>query len=265
MEQIQPHIVLTLGRSGSNTLVDLLNQNDEILNYGEVLGGWNKIRRFRRLIAAGSRSEARYVDRLLHDHAVATVANLARTAGKIRRGAFADIKRLRAIRTIGFKEFSLNIRNMGLADHLLGQTDIRFIGLVRRNPLERLVSWRRMEATGEVATRTGHERRPVALTLDPATLVAELETIQREVDDLDAMLARIPADRKRVVDYKDLYSGPEATSRIARDLYDFLGVACIAPRVRMKKIIQHPMAQAIANFEECRRAVSGTRFAGYFA
>lgn len=264
MEQIQPHIVLTLGRSGSNTLVDLLNQSDEILNYGEVLGGWNTIRRFRRLIAGGSASEARYVDHLLYDRMVAATANLARTAGKIRKGAFGDIKRLRSIRTIGFKEFSLNIRNMGLADHLLGRTDIRFIGLVRRNPLERLVSWRRMEATGEVATTAGRERHAIALTLDPATIVADLESIQHEVDELDDLLDRIPQQRKHVIDYDDLYAGPDATLRIARDLYDFLGVTRITPCVRMKKIIQRPMVETIANFEACRHAAASSRFAPCF-
>jgi len=261
--QIQPHIILTLGRSGSNTLVDLLNQNDEILNYGEVLGEWNAIRRFRYLIAGGS--EARYVDHLLYRRTVAAAANLARTAGKIRKGTFNDIKRLRAIRTVGFKEFSLNIRAMGLADHLLDQAGIRFIGLVRRNPLERLVSCHRMAATGEVATRTGSEKHPIALTLDAATIVADLETIQCEVDELDDLLDRIPPDRKRVVDYDDLYSSPDATVRVARDLYDFLGVTRIIPQVRMKKIIQRPMAQVIANFEECRQAAANSRFAACFA
>ncbi|HZV18665.1 MAG TPA: sulfotransferase [Sphingobium sp.] len=265
MREIIPHVILTLGRSGSNTLVDLLNQSDEILNYGEVLGSWNKIRRFRRLIAGNSGGEARYVDRLLHDRSVAAAANLARTAGKIRRGAFGDIKRLRTIRTIGFKEFSLNIRNMGLADHLLGQTDIRFIGLVRRNPLERLVSWRRMAATGEVAARTARKAAPVALTLDPATIVDDLEIIQREVDELDALLARIPSERRRVIEYDDLYARPDTTIRIARDLYDFLGVTRMNPRVRMKKIIQRPMAQVIANYEDCRRAAANSRFAPCFS
>lgn len=265
MATIRPHIVLTLGRSGSNTLVDLLNQHSEILNYGEVLGGWNQIRRFHRLIAGLSDSEQRYVDRLLHNRAVAAAANLARTAGKIRKGAFGDIKALRRVRTVGFKEFSLNIRNMGLADYLLAQTDIRFIGLVRRNPLERLVSALRLGATGEVASRGAQPSQSLALTIDPTTIVAQLETIQREVDELDDLLAGIPSNRKYVVDYADLYAEPESAVRIAGELYGFLDVARMTPSVRMKKIIQRPMAQVIANYADCRRAVEGTRYAPYFA
>ena len=265
METLRPHIVLTLGRSGSNTLVDLLNQNSEILNYGEVLGGWNQIRRFHHLIAGVGDSDQRYVDRLLHNRVVAAAANLARTAGKIRKGAFGDIKALRKVRTVGFKEFSLNIRNMGLADYLLAQTDIRFIGLVRRNALERLVSMLHLGATGEVFSRDSQRSQSVALTIDPTTIVAQLETIQREVDELDDLLACIPSARKYVVDYTDLYMGPDSAVRIAREIYDFLGVARMTPGVRMKKIIQRPMAQVIANYADCRGAVVGTRYAPYFA
>lgn len=265
METTSPHIVLTLGRSGSNTLVDLLNQHREILNYGEVLGGWNRIRRFHHLIAGAGNSERRYVDRLLHNRTIALAANLARTAGKIRKGAFGDIKALRRVRTIGFKEFSLNIRKMGLADHLLAQTDIRFIGLVRRNALERLVSNLRLGATGEVLSRDAPSSQSVALTIDPATIVAQLDIIQREVDELDDLLARIPSNRKYVVDYTDLYAEPESAVRIASEIYGFLGVAQMTPSVRMKKIIQRPMAQVIANYEDCRRAVADTRYAPYFA
>lgn len=42
------HVVLTLGRSGSNTLRDMLNQSPEVLNFGEVLGEWNTIRKIQR-------------------------------------------------------------------------------------------------------------------------------------------------------------------------------------------------------------------------
>ena len=34
---MERHVILTLGRSGSNTLCDMLNQHPEVLNFGEVL------------------------------------------------------------------------------------------------------------------------------------------------------------------------------------------------------------------------------------
>jgi len=265
MKARYPHIILTLGRSGSNTLVDLLNQNAEILNYGEVLGPWNQIRRLRYLISGGSGREERYVDSLLRSATVAGAANLTRTARKIRHRAFDDIKRLREVRTVGFKEFLLNILKMGLAEHLLSQPDIRFIGLTRSNPLERLVSTLRLGETREVLSRESGGARSVSLTIDAPGLVPQLDIMQREVDDLEDLLAQVPSERKYVLDYSEFYSNPEVTIGHMRNIYDFLGVTPSTPRVRMTKITQRPMAEVISNYDECRRATAGTRFERYFA
>ena len=264
LSKCPPHVILTLGRSGSNTLVDILNQNPEILNFSEVLGDWTVIRRFKYLVAGFSHSENDYFDHILRDGKVAVVANFMRSLGKIRTGRRDDIKALSRVRTIGVKDFSLNFQGRGLVEHLLAQEDILFIGLVRRNTLERYISNVRLEVTKEVLTRDGATSKDFRPELNPATLVDELHNIQREQDDLDAMLARVPPNRKYVIDYEDLYSDPERTRDIALKAFSFLGVSPIEPAIRMKKLIQKPMREVIANFEESRAAVVNTPFERFF-
>ena len=94
MPDFGQHFVLTIGRSGSNTLVNALNQHPQVLNYGEVLGDWNTIRKlYNRLPAALTSGEAAYLDAVLHNPVLARALNGYRNLSYLRRGGRAEMKR----------------------------------------------------------------------------------------------------------------------------------------------------------------------------
>lgn len=149
------HFILTLGRSGSNALVDMINQNPALLNYGEVLGTWTPIRKAQRRLGLLQNDDDAYLDAVLGNNRVIFAANLARTLGKLRNGRIAEIKRIRRLHSVGVKDFSLNMIRCGLNDYLYERKQVRVIGLIRANPLGRMISALRLQNTGEVSRRKG--------------------------------------------------------------------------------------------------------------
>ncbi len=259
-----PHFILTLGRSGSNTLVNAFNQHPEILNYGEVLGDWNRIRRIQRTLAPRM-GDDRYLDLLLEGRAAPFLANLGRSAAHAARGRPGAGKSFRRIRTVGVKEFSLNMRRFGLLGHLAARPGIKVIGLRRSAVLERLVSWQMLDATGVIAAPAeGGTKGARRLRLDADRLETLLETVEAENRELDALLDGLPPERVLRIDYEEMYRGEEAAIAAIREAYAFLGVSDLRPEIRMRKIIPGASLDAIANLDECRARVRGTRFEPLF-
>ena len=262
---MQRHVILTLGRSGSNTLTDMLNQSPQVLNYGEVLGDWTQIRRLQRRTGLFRRSDAAYLDWILYARHFAFFANAARSLGRWRSGDTGAIKRLRDIRTIGIKEFSLNLRRAGLGDYIANHPDLKVVGLVRENVVDRLVSNLRMSRNGVLYVREGdgadvRAAAGRALRVEPAEMLRHLVVIEEENADLRAMLDRVPEGARLVIRYEDLFRDEASRDAVLRAAFEFLGVTPVATRVRMRKIIQRPVRDLIENFDECLEATKGTRF-----
>lgn len=255
---MDPHFILTLGRSGSNTLCDLLNQNPEVLNYGEVLGDWTAARRIGRRVGFARKADSAYLDRLLHDRSLARLANLYRNLRKTLDRKSSERKDFRRIRTIGVKDFSLNMQRLGLVDYLKERPDIRVIGLQRRDVVDRMLSTAMLQKTGVVLVREGNDtfRR---IAIPPAAIHRMLKTIETENRDLDTMLRGL-GDRVMRIDYEEFFSNPEACDRIMQDVFAFLQVAPTPTRIRMKKIIQAPPSRVITNFDACLDALRGTAY-----
>lgn len=256
------HIILTLGRSGSNTLVDMLNQNPAVLNLGEVLGDWNRIRKVQTRLRLFSGDDAAYLDALLGSPRLLRAANGYRNLSKRLAGKSGETKRHAGIQTVGFKDFSLNFERRGLLDYLRPREDIQVIGLARRNVLARMISNAVLQATGVVSSKTpgaGAGTRP-RLTLDPDRVLGQLETIETENRVLQEMLESAAPGRRLLLDYEDLYSGEERTRETMQRVYAFLGVPQIVPTVRMTKLASPDPLEAVENAAEIRARLRGTRF-----
>ena len=259
------HVILTLGRSGSNTLQDIFNQNPALLNYGEVLGEWNRVRKVQRRSGLFKGQDDKYLDAILTSRAFARMANLTRTFDRVRRRSLSDIKRVSDVRSIGIKEFSLNFKNYGLERYLLDRPDIKVVGLIRDGILERMISAARLGATGEVTSRNTSASGQRTFHLPPGEIVSRLAAVEDENRHLEQMLAELPAERVYVVKYDAFFSDAAERDRIVDEVFDFLGVPRIRTQTRMTKIIQTPPVQAIANIDQCRSAVRGTKYEGLFA
>ena len=266
MPAFDQHFVLTIGRSGSNTLVNALNQHPAVLNYGEVLGDWNAIRKlYNRLPAALTSGEAAYLDSLLHNRSLARALNGYRNLSHLRRGARAEMKRFDRIRTIGVKEFSLNLRRRGITDYLAERPHIRVIGLQRTDVLDRFMSWKMLQQTGVVKLDKGAAAQDRRIRLDTGSLLQELSTIRDENRELAALLDALPGDRVCRIDYDAFYGSDAETGEILQRVFHFLELPAFRPSLRMRKILKGDTLARIENLDACREALRDTEFAALLA
>lgn len=260
----QTHIVLTLGRSGSNTLVDMLNQNPAILNYGEVLGEWNRIRKFQRRTGLFRNDDRAYLDSILDNPWLLRLANTNRSISKLARGRMREVKRIGNLKTVGFKEFSLNFDRYGLGDYVRTRRDAKIIALTRSNVIERMVSNEFLQATGIVSSQTkGAKGLRPKLSITPEKVIEKLVVIEKETQKLEEMVADLDQSRVLRMEYADLYNDPDHTIAIVRRAYEFLGVPDMKPKVRMSKLVKRDPLAALENGNEVRAAIEQTRFATF--
>ena len=259
------HFILTLGRSGSNYFVNVVNQHPQLLNYGEVLGSWTTVQKLVPGAVKRRFGEAVVPDVLLGSAAVLYAAQLQRAARRLAKGESHGVKRRSRLRSVGVKDFSLNLGRMGLASYLDDRPDIKVIALFRRDVLDRAISYRMLERSGVVLARAGEATpRPAALRLEPEGVVELLGRIEAENRELEAMVDRLAPERVLRIEYETYFHDPDVRARTDRALFAFLGADPFEPEVRMRKIIRRPPSEVIENWAECREAVRGTRFEPLF-
>lgn len=255
------HVILTLGRSGSNTLVNLLNQHPEIMNYGEILGDWNLIRKVQRRLGAFRGNDTAYLDFCLANPWGHRLAFTARAVQRRIKRRPRDGKRLSQIRQIGIKDFALNFQELGIADYLAQRPDIKVIGLERENLVDRMISNALLEASGVVEIRDGQGGQDhTELRIEPQEMLDALDVIEAENTALNQILEGIPQERRMHILYEDFFTGPEQTSAIVDEVHSFLSVASFQPEVRMRKIVQGRSIDRLTNRDEVIEALKGTRF-----
>lgn len=255
------HFILTLGRSGSNTLASMLNQHPSALNLGEVLGPWTRVQKLRRRLRAYGGDDARFLDAMLRPSAPVRALLAARNAGRLLSGRARERKRLGAVETIGVKDFATLLDERGLRPFLRDRSDIKVVGLVRSDPLDRTISWKMLDSTGVVSTskaRGGHR----TLEIPPQELLDGLRSVQAENQLLADMLGEIPEARRHVVSYDDLYRDERSRRSTVEGIFAFLGLEPVEISIKMHKIIRQPASQVIGNREECARHLAGTEFEG---
>jgi len=251
------HVILTLGRSGSNTLRDMINQHPEAFNLGEVLGHWTPFRRLQRARLLPADDEA-YLDTLLYSDRFARRAMALQRVHATLRGHRDGAKSGARVRTFGVKDFSLNFLRCGLGKYLATR-DTKVIGLKRLSVPARMLSNAMLGATGVVSVQGGSAVRK-RISIDPAQIGDMLATIERENADLDTMLATLPEDRCRVICYEDLFGEAGHRQDLMGKVFRFLGLHPIDVTTRMTKIIATPIDETIVNFADCLKAVEGTRY-----
>jgi len=259
------HFIITLGRSGSNTLVDGLNQNKEILNYGEVLGEWTTTRKIQRSVGFFKNEDDRYLDEILSNRFIQRSANGVRSIMKIKNKKFEDVKYFRNIQTVGVKEFSINLYRFGISEYLSDRPDISVIALLRRNPIHRMVSWLRLERTGVVSRSSGDEGEGSGrkMWIDIGDFMSRLEIVHNENVLLERLIKKLPSDRLLTIDYENFFASPEKTAEVFREAQELLNVRPIEIKTRMKKIIDGDPLEIFENSEEIRAEVANGQFSSF--
>ncbi|MEO3417080.1 sulfotransferase [Roseovarius sp. CAU 1744] len=255
---MERHVILTLGRSGSNTLCDMLNQNPAVLNFGEVLGEWNAVRKLQRRLPLIPQGDEAFLDWVLYSGAFLRMVNAVRSLRKTLAGQRGAAKPIRDIQSWGIKDFSLNFTRFGLSDYLDNRADLKVIGLLRQDVVDRMISNAMLGATGVIKTTSARSGGRKTLRIEPTQVAALLADIETENTELEAMLGRLPEARKLVIRYEDLFSDPELRHQTMAAIFAFLGVEPVRTEERMVKIIRRPVKEVIENFDECVAAVRGT-------
>lgn len=248
------HVILTLGRSGSNTLSNLLNQHPNILNVGEVMGDWNKVRKLHRTIGF-PRTDQGYLDAIYGGGWRAM--NLVRSAKRLMNGRFGDIKL--NVRSVGIKELLVPLRDAGLSGYFAQRPDIKVIGLQRQDVGARMLSAAMLSKTGKIATR--EKSKPQTIRLDPDKIETKLKVVADEHTELATILQSLR--NKYSVDYHDFFSSEERREEITRELFEFLGVKHASTQVQMFKLNTLNISEAIENYNECLEALEGSPYRRY--
>lgn len=257
------HILITNGRSGSNYFVQMLNQHPEIVNYGEVLGGWTVAGRYF-LPHFQRKGAAAYLDWLCESRVFFYGAQAYSYAMRRFRNRRTHFRLRRNIRTVGVKELIVNLRRRHVIESIIEDENLKVIALVRENPLNRYVSGVLMEKTGVIA-RTGAEAATVAkIQLDTDHLLRILSVVEEENDAIERIACDIDPTRVFRLSY-ERYFGADENQRLKTklELLEFLGVEAIDLPAEHKRIRQQDLSSVVENYDDVAAALSGTRYEKY--
>lgn len=252
---MQKHIILTLGRSGSNYLVTALNQHPEVVNYGEVLGPWTTLAKFRSRVWPDEPSDA-YLDRIYSSAPVFFGGQVVSAISHKRKGRPIRWHQRSKVRQIGIKEFATNFEKHELADYLTDRRDIRVICLDRENVLRRYLSNEFLRKNRRVRNSTGSAQHETVV-LDPKTMIGELETFTYERQLLRGLTEVV--NPVLHLTYEKIFD-PATKSETLQQVYQFLGVAPITLDYGDFKLNSGTLDALIANYDEVQETLTGTKY-----
>lgn len=258
---IKRHFVLTDGRSGSNYLINTLNKHPQIVNYGEVLGDWTLPYKLYRTMKWTGIKSREYIDLLYGSTSLYYLGQIASAISHIRNREKINFKLKSNIRNIGIKDFSFLLEKRGLLNYLSNASDIYVIHLYRNNILKRYISLVRMQKTGIVKTKS--KVSPVKLYIDINDMLKKIAIFEREKE-LGFMIAdKIPKNRLMTISYEDYFNSAESISLINSRIFKFLSVQPIDIKSSQKKIGNDNLKMYIANYNEIKHTLNGTKYEKY--
>ncbi len=132
---------------------------------------------------------------------------------------------------------------------------VRVLHLVRTNLLDVVVSQETAKARSQYHAVASDAVEQPAIYLSPEQLVPELQVLQRSVDRIRLLLRLLPVPSVEI-SYEDLTRDGSAVDPALRLLH----VEPRPLRSRFVKLNRRPRQALIANFDDVKRALRGTRF-----
>ena len=247
-------IILTNGRSGSNFVVNILNQHPNIVNYGEILGEWTLPHKlYKRLRWATRWDWAGFIDWFLSSRIAHSIGQWRSTKAHGERGGTRKAKPFSSIRAIGFKDFFFLIERNDLAD-FVKHGDFRIIYLSRTDSLARAVSLQRMAVSGQAVQHQAVKNQ--AIVIDTDQLVRDLDAMAEEQKGEDALIAAIDPSRLMHIEYQDYFFDPKRMDVINQSMFEFLGVAPCTVQAEHRKISGASLSNEISNLEMVKTVLS---------
>ncbi len=257
---MQHHVIFTNGRSGSNFVVDVLNQHPHVCNYGEVLGGYMPSMKLHRWFRYGGWSVESYLDFISESRVHFELAQRYSRRARRRRGETERDKTWHNLKTIGFKDLGIRFSQHDLDDYLLRRPDVQVINLYRVNTLRRAISLLALAATGQVVRRHSDETHRTRIHVDPDDVLSLMAIMERETERQRILIEQLPAERVYDITYEQLFASGEATRRHLRGMFDLIGVEPIHILTRHERVLSPDLSETIMNYDDVARAVSATRY-----
>ncbi len=258
---MQHHVIFTNGRSGSNFLVDALNQHPHVCNYGEVLGNYMPSMKLHRWFRYGGWTVESYLDFISESRLHFELAQRYSSRARRKRGDAERDKAWENMHTLGFKDLGIRFSQHDLDDYLLRRPDVRIINLYRENILRRAISLLALTETGQVLQRKGQPPVLRRFRADPDDVLSLMAIMERETERQMILIGQIPDQRVYTVSYEELFASGEATRRHLRGMFEHLGVAPIHIMTRHERVLAPDLSQSVTNFADVARAVEATRYA----
>ena len=262
---MKKHIILSLGRSGSNYLANLLNNHPKITNYGEVLGEWTMPYRLHTKFGFGGRSAEAYLDTIYSSKLFFYTGHFYSAVSHMRKGKKVNFKYWNNTETIGIKDFSMNFTRRGIASYLKDRSDILVINLYRENILKRFVSLEKMKDSGvvKVANNANPAKSPRSqqIQLDIPYTLEQLELFEQELADHTKIIQELPQSRVLNIRYEDLFVNSDTKIKYGNETFQFLGVEPVAAKSDHRKILSDNLSDIVANYDALKNTLQSTRFA----
>lgn len=132
-------------------------------------------------------------------------------------------------------------------DYLLGESDIKFVHLIRHNELRRYISQQILQAGGTNHSAVGgRSNRSVSVTVDIDAFRASRDATRRELERARELMAK---HEVLEVEYEDMAGEP---GRIIAGVCKFLGVTVEPGSVEpaLKKVGASDLRDSVRNFDE---------------
>ncbi len=247
LAQPTPFVLVSTRRSGSTWAADMIGSHDEVTCYGDIFS----------ITGSSGQPPLRtdlpwFFDTLGHLRRFAFARPIVgwRYANRVFRGEGE-------IRAVGCKLAYGQFRILPWLLVYLAVKRVRVVHLVRRNKLDHLLSIESAKARGRYHAYVGERVTNPPVRLDTTTLVKWLDREEYRARRTRRMLAllRVPVFE---VGYEELLRQPERYAAVL----SFIGVEPAASdlRSRLQKWNRAGYRESIANYEEVRATLRGTKY-----
>jgi LPS sulfotransferase NodH len=238
-------VVFTTQRNGSTWLMSVLNGLDGVSAQGE-------------LFLPRSRSPEKRWD---SDFALPRYVESARRHGRVRPlSVFNYLSALyRAEGAVGFKLMYSQLRRYPEILPYLMRKRIRVVHLIRRNHLDVLISFEIKREIGKAHILTPEDRpSDVEVELDTRSLLRDMRKLELK-HSVGRTVLRLGRLNHIEIAYEDLVADPAQFDRVR----EFLDVSADegVPQSNIMKTRTGGQEQVVANYDEVRAVLQGSRFA----
>ncbi|MCF8372281.1 MAG: hypothetical protein K9H64_11705 [Bacteroidales bacterium] len=259
---MKKYIILSLARSGSNNLVNLLNQHPKIANYGEILGEWTIPYQLHQKYGLGGKSVSGYLDYIYKSRLFFYLGQIYSAYSHLRRSKPINFKTRNQVELFGVKDFSSNFYRHNITSYLKERDDIQVISLYRANSLKRFISIEKLLTGGDVAVEknqdSANEKKLKAIHLDIEKFMKGLEECDIQLQEHHALVNELSVERVLSIRYEDMFANHEALVATRDSIYEFLSVPPITIESGHKKILPDDLSKVVLNYDELVKTLKGT-------